>query len=77
MPYLSYVGAQVPEKIFFVVGLTLSAVMFLPVMLANQAGLLYLRTKNKAIHRLAHCGTVLSIISSSALSLLSIFDAIS
>lgn len=75
MPYLSYVGAEYPEKIFFITGLTCSGLMFFPVMLANQAGLLYLRTKNKQVHRLAHLGIFFSLLSSVSLSLLSIFDA--
>jgi len=55
-------------------GLATSFVTFMPVLFANQAGLLYLRTKNRWVHLLAHFGKILAIVAAAFLVLLSVFD---
>jgi len=38
VPFLSYLGVNLPEKVFFAAGLSSSAVFFLPVLFVNQLG---------------------------------------
>lgn len=76
MPYLSYTATDYPEKIIFAVGLGLSGLFFIPVLFANQAGLLYLRTKNRAVHRLAYLGCFSAFCSAIFLILLAAFDVL-
>lgn len=73
-PYLSYTGAEYPEKLFFMTGLTLSSVMFFPVLLVNQAGLIYVRGGTRGLRTLANLGLLSGIASGIFLSLLTIFD---
>jgi len=74
VPYLSYTGAEYPEKGLFIAALSLSSLLFIPVMIANQVGLLYLRVRHEWIPFLAYLGAVCSMASATFLVLLASFD---
>ena len=76
IPYLSYMGAQFPERAFFIFGMSVTFLAYIPVAFANMGGLLYLRVKNRAIYYLAHFGVIFSLLGLTCLVLLSIFDVV-
>jgi len=74
VPYLSYTGANYPEKIFFIIGLSTSSILFLPVLLTTQAGLILLKLETKAVKYLGYAGLVFGTLGAICLILLAVFD---
>jgi len=74
VPYLSYIGGELPQQFFFILGLSMAALMYLPVLFLNQSGMIFLHIRSRSVMRLAVAGFFLGFFAAACLVLLSIFS---